>query len=721
MKNLKYSFIKSIHIWANRHRKSFRLVKDSIFSTSRVFFMSFGLIFFIIGSPGVALAATLPTGANVVHGEVDLQTSKPDTLRIIQNSQSAIVNWQSFDIGHGALVDIVQPNIDAAMLSRVVGHNLSEIHGSLNANGHLYLINPSGILFGSNARIDVNALIASSLDLADSAFLSGNISFDGDSEAKIMNLGSIKADEFAALIGGDVVNSGSILSDGGAVGLLAAGTTFQVGQTSGGTISLDISGLLNGSATQDGLIDVTSTNGEGGQVLVNGNIDVTATSRSSTLANGAPIGDGGVVIYFSENSASWKPDAIISAEGGNVGGNGGFVELSGLLDLQLSGSHISTAAPNGETGIFLIDPVDITISSSSTSNLSLNGSTYDSSSTTTILNVDDLVTALASNNITVTTVNNSYDAPNGGDLTVATSITSSSGNDLTLIASDQLTSSYGANISLTGNLNLTAGPGGIQTIGNIDIGSNTLTSNSGGSAIYVGDVTAGNLSLTTTETGSIIQSTKFKGGELNLVTNNGNVEVTAMSGDLSIGSLSLGTGTATIEASSGTINDAASDTSIDFVAGSATLKGTSIGNSQPLEFGTVAALDLTASSGSISANSVAVSGTSLSASAGSGTISFENSTGALEVASLNAGGTTSLTSSGALTQTGPITNNGQSITLASGLSNDITLSNSSNDFGTVSINTANNVILRDVSGLILNGITASQVAGAFFAHILSVF
>ena len=94
---------------------------------------------------------------------------------------------------------------------------------------------------------------------------------------------------------------------------------------------------------------------------------------------------------------------------------------------------------NGETGLFLIDPVDITISAASTSNLSLNSNTYDSTSTTTILNVDDLVAALASNNITVTTVNDSYDAPNGGDLTVATSITSSSGNDLTLIASDQLT------------------------------------------------------------------------------------------------------------------------------------------------------------------------------------------------------------------------------------------------------------------------------------------
>ena len=100
--------------------------------------------------------------------------------RIIQNSPSAIVNWQSFDIGHGALVDIVQPNVDAAMLSRVVGNNLSEIHGTLNANGHLYLINPNGILFGSDAQVNVHALIASSLDIADSAFLSGNISFNGD-------------------------------------------------------------------------------------------------------------------------------------------------------------------------------------------------------------------------------------------------------------------------------------------------------------------------------------------------------------------------------------------------------------------------------------------------------------------------------------------------------------------------------------------------------------
>ena len=711
MKNLKNSISKNFRIWTNRNRKTFRAAKASIFDTSRAILMSLGLFGFVIGAPGAALAASLPTGANIVHGQVELHNTSTGSLQIIQGTQSAIVNWESFDIGHGALVDIVQPNIDAAMLSRVVGNNLSEIHGSLNANGHLYLINPNGIIFGSDAQVDVHALIASSLDLADAAFLSGNISFVGDSEAKVMNLGSINADEFAALIGGDVVNSGSILSNGGAVGLLAADTTFQVGEASGGSISLDVSGLLQGTAMQDGLIDASGINSNGGDVLVKGVSSVIATTESSTIADGGVTGNGGEIIYFSENSASWKPGSIISAEGGAEGGDGGFVELSGLLDVQLSGSHVSTMALNGKTGEFLIDPVDITITSSATSNLSLNGSTYDSSSTTTILNVDDLVTALASNNITVTTVNDSYDAPNGGDLTVATSITSSSGNDLTLIASDQLTSSYGANISLTGNLSLTAGPGGIQTIGNIDIGSNTLISNSGGSVIYVGDVTAGNLSLTTTETGSIIQSTKFTGGELNLVTNNGNVEITASSGDVSIGSLNLGSGTATIEASSGVINDAATDSTIDFVANSVTLVGTSIGNTQPIEFGTVATLDLTASSGSISSNSAAPTGTSLTASAVSDSITFENTAGALEIASLNSGGAVSLTSSGAITQTGSILNNGQTISLAASLTNDITLTNTSNDFGTISVTSGNNVSLNDVSAFTLNAVTESQVAG----------
>ena len=167
----------------DRCRRRLRRVRHVALNCVKATSMTLGLIVFALGSPGQAWAANLPSGATVVHGVVDLQQQGNDALRILQGSQSAIVNWQSFDIGAGALVDIVQPNIDSALLSRIVGGNPSEILGSLNANGHLFLVNPNGIIFGKDSTVDVHALIASTLDIADSAFLSGNISFSGDSDA----------------------------------------------------------------------------------------------------------------------------------------------------------------------------------------------------------------------------------------------------------------------------------------------------------------------------------------------------------------------------------------------------------------------------------------------------------------------------------------------------------------------------------------------------------
>ena len=262
--------------------------------------MSVGLIGFILGNPGVALASNLPTGAQVVSGEIDINTVGSSTMNVVQGTQSAIVNWQSFDIGHGALVDIVQPNIDASMLSRVVGSNLSEIHGSLNANGHLYLINPNGIIFGSDAQINVHALIASSLDMADSSFLSGNISFVGDSEGEVMNLGEINADQFAALIGGKLLMNCIIISPGGSAALLAGDATLDIGEASGGKISLDLSGLLDGSANNSGSIDVSSATESGAPTILGGSVDSSGSIEASGSTGGGRVLIGGD--YLGSNS-----------------------------------------------------------------------------------------------------------------------------------------------------------------------------------------------------------------------------------------------------------------------------------------------------------------------------------------------------------------------------------------------------------------------------------
>ena len=147
MKKMQTSnFSKTFRRIHDRNRRRLRRVGRVALNCVKATSMSLGLLVFALGSPGQAWAANLPSGATVVHGVVDLQQQGNDALRILQGSQSAIVNWQSFDIGANALVDVIQPNIDSALLSRIVGGNPSEILGSLNANGHLFLVNPNGII-----------------------------------------------------------------------------------------------------------------------------------------------------------------------------------------------------------------------------------------------------------------------------------------------------------------------------------------------------------------------------------------------------------------------------------------------------------------------------------------------------------------------------------------------------------------------------------------------
>ncbi len=387
-KNQKSTFSKSLNYFRSKHRRAIRLTCERTIGTVKATMMSFGLFGFVIGTPGAALAANLPTGGQVISGNVNMQ-STTDALRILQGSQSAIVNWESFDIGAGALVDIIQPNIDAAMLSRVVGGDPSQIMGTLNATGHLYLINPNGILFGKDSTVNVHALIASTLDIADSAFLSGNISFQGDSEAAVMNLGTINAKDFAALIAGDVDNQGSISVPGGDAALLSADAVIEVGDASGGKITLDLSGLLGGSTTNSGSMDVASLTTQGGsatilgeQVSVSGSVDASGATgggsiliggdfqgKNSAISNAQNLevagvissdasldGDGGSIILWADGDTQFS--GSITARGAGQG-VGGFAEVSGKDNLVFSGSA-DLSGPNGG-GELLLDPTDITI------------------------------------------------------------------------------------------------------------------------------------------------------------------------------------------------------------------------------------------------------------------------------------------------------------------------------------------------------------------------
>jgi filamentous hemagglutinin family protein len=131
-----------------------------------------------------ALAAELPmpTGNWLGSGQATHAYSG-NTLTINQTSNRAILNWQSFNIGRDGAVRFNQPGSSAAALNRIFDANPSVIQGQLTANGQIYLINQSGIIFGQGAQVNVGALVASTLDITDELFERGLLSADGSAAA----------------------------------------------------------------------------------------------------------------------------------------------------------------------------------------------------------------------------------------------------------------------------------------------------------------------------------------------------------------------------------------------------------------------------------------------------------------------------------------------------------------------------------------------------------
>ncbi|MDT8406750.1 MAG: filamentous hemagglutinin family protein [Methylococcales bacterium] len=94
-------------------------------------------------------------------------------LNIEQFSDRATLEWKSFNIDPGHEVVFKQPSETAIALNNIHQQDASKILGSLTANGQVYLINQNGFLFGNNAQINVNSLVASTLGINQEDFARG--------------------------------------------------------------------------------------------------------------------------------------------------------------------------------------------------------------------------------------------------------------------------------------------------------------------------------------------------------------------------------------------------------------------------------------------------------------------------------------------------------------------------------------------------------------------
>ncbi|MDR9423896.1 MAG: filamentous hemagglutinin N-terminal domain-containing protein [Marinobacter sp.] len=308
-------------------------------------------------------ASDLPSDGTVVGGQGSINSSGK-TLTVNQSSQNMAINWQDFSIAEGHTVNFHQPNAQAAALNRVTGNNVSDIRGALNANGRVFLVNPNGVMFSSTARVDVGSLVTSTLDISTDDFMAGNYRFEGASANAIINQGNITTAEggVVAMIAAEIINTGSITTPQGST-LMGAGS--KVTLDLGGPLKIEVEeALLDTYIEQGGAIRA-----DGGLVyltakaageLASSVINHTGVTEARTLATGE---NGQIMLMGDMGSGRVEVAGTLDASAPD-GGDGGFIETSAASVKINDNLVVTTKAESGQTGEWLIDPVDITIAAS---------------------------------------------------------------------------------------------------------------------------------------------------------------------------------------------------------------------------------------------------------------------------------------------------------------------------------------------------------------------
>lgn len=184
----------------------------------------------------------------VEFGNVDVPnmvggTVNDSVMNINQYSEKALLNWKSFNVGATETVNFNQVSDSAVALNRIHDQSPSHIFGKLNANGHVYLLNGSGVVFEQGSQINVRSLLATTLDLDDEIFKDSSIFARFDQ----FDSGDIGDTSLAGLFAGvnskddaEIINQGTIIAENGGNILLAAPTVKNEGkiQTEDGQIIL---------------------------------------------------------------------------------------------------------------------------------------------------------------------------------------------------------------------------------------------------------------------------------------------------------------------------------------------------------------------------------------------------------------------------------------------------------------------------------------------------
>jgi filamentous hemagglutinin family protein len=309
----------------------------------------------------------------------------------LNRGQNLFHSFQDFSVPTGGATTFLNPVGNRSIITRVTGGNFSDINGLVNTQGaNLFLINPNGIVFGTNAQLNVGQTFvgstANGIDLVDSGGRSVNFGTNQSGDAQLLtinpnalfnvsglnmgggngqisNFGTLQTanpNQYIGLIGGNVsLNGGNIVTLGGRVelgGLSAQGNVL---------LGVDGNNLRVQFPTNISRSDVLLTNQAGIYVPGAGGGDIAVNARNIQILSGSILNGGiftglgapgtvagdirlnatGEVILASNSKILNYVNLNSTGKGGNI-----TVDAAGSISLQDNVTLSAATVGTGDAG-----------------------------------------------------------------------------------------------------------------------------------------------------------------------------------------------------------------------------------------------------------------------------------------------------------------------------------------------------------------------------------